>query len=131
MPPVASTTAGAREQHELAGRSAVAEGARDPARRVAQQLRDRALREDLQLPVRAAVPTLVVLLQRDDLLLQRTNQLQAGAVADVRQPRVLVAAEVALADLAVDRAVEQRPVGLELPDPVRRLLWRAARPSAT
>ena len=65
---------------------------------------------------------LVLLLQRDDLLLQGADQLQAGAVADVGQPRVLVAAEVALADLAVLRAVEQRAVGLQLPDPVRRLL---------
>ena len=64
----------------------------------------------------------VLLLERDDLLLQGADQLQAGAVADVGQPRVLVAAEVALADLAVLGAVEQRAVGLQLPDPVRRLL---------
>ena len=65
---------------------------------------------------------LVLLLERDDLLLQGADQLQAGAVADVRQARVLVAAEVALADLAVLGAVEQGAVGLQLPDPVGRLL---------
>ena len=64
----------------------------------------------------------VLLLQRDDLLLQGADQLQPGAVADVGQPGVLVAAEVALADPAVGGAVEQRAVGLELPDPLRRLL---------
>ena len=64
----------------------------------------------------------VLLLQADDLLLQGADQLQAGAVADVGQPRVLVAAEVALADAAVRGAVEQRTVGLELPHPLRRLL---------
>jgi len=42
--------------------------------------------------------------------------------ADVRQPRVLVPAEVSLADLAVLGPVEDRAPGLELPDPVRRLL---------
>ncbi len=45
-----------------------------------------------------------------------------GAVTDVREARVLVAAEVALADPAVRRAVEEGAVGLELPDPVGRLL---------
>ena len=64
----------------------------------------------------------IVLLQRDDLLLHRADQLEAGAVADVREARVLVAAEVALADPAVLGAVEQRAVGLELPDAVGRLL---------
>ena len=63
----------------------------------------------------------VVLLQRDDLLLQRADDLQAGAVADVGEPRVGVPAEVALADLSVLGAVEERPVGLQLPDAVRGL----------
>ena len=64
----------------------------------------------------------VLLLQRDDLLLQGADHLQAGAVADVRQPRVLVAAEVPLADLALGGPVEQRAPRLQLPDPVRGLL---------
>ena len=92
------------------------------ARAGLEQFGDRALGEDLQLRLGVAELARVVLLQRDDLLLQGADQLQAGAVADVRQPRVLVAAEVALADLAVRGAVEQRAVGLQLPDPMRRLL---------
>ena len=98
----------------------VAEAAGDlPVRH--QQLRDRALVEDPDVRLVVAGGLVVLLLQRDDLLLQGADQLQAGAVTDVRQPRVGVAAEVALADLAVLGAVEQRTVGLELPDPVRRL----------
>ena len=46
--------------------------------------------------------------ERDGALLQGADQLQAGAVADVGQPRVAVAAEVALVDAAVGRAVERR-----------------------
>lgn len=65
---------------------------------------------------------MVLLLQRDNLLLQGADQLQAGAVADVRQSRIGVSAEVALTDSAIVGAVEQRAVGLQLPDPVRRLL---------
>ena len=80
------------------------------------------LGEDLDPGLVVAELALVLLLERDDLLLQGADQLQAGAVADVRQARVLVAAEVALADLAVLGAVEQRTVGLQLPDPLRRLL---------
>src|SRR3712207_8262244 len=38
----------------------------------------------------------VLLLERDDLLLEGADHLQTGPVADVRQARVLVAAEVAL-----------------------------------
>jgi hypothetical protein len=64
----------------------------------------------------------VGLLQRDDPLLQRADHLQAGPVAHVRQPRVLVPAEVPLADLPVLGAVEQRAPGLELINPVRGLL---------
>jgi hypothetical protein len=48
----------------------------------------------------------VLLLQRDDLLLQGADHLQAGPVADVSEPGVLVAAEVPLADLAILGAVE-------------------------
>ena len=110
------------EQHEPSGLAPVPECAGDAPELVAQQLGDRALGEDLQLAVRAAELSLVVLLQRDDLLLQGADEFEAGAVADVGQARVLVAAEVALADLAVLGAVEQRAVGLELPDPGGRLL---------
>ena len=55
---------------------------------------------------------------RDDLLLQRTNQLEPGAVADVGEPRVAVPAKVALKDLAVFRPIEERSPLLELVDAV-------------
>ncbi len=119
------------EQHEPAGFPPVAERAGDRAGAVLQQLGDRQLGEDRQVGVRgdrlaargllAAGSGAVVLLQRDDFLLQGADQLQAGPVTDVRQPRVLVPAEVALADLAFGGPIEQRPVGLQLPDPVRCL----------
>jgi len=48
-------------------------------------------------------------LQRDDLLLQGADQLEAGPVTDVRQPRVGVPAEVPLADLAVLGASNSAP----------------------
>ena len=58
----------------------------------------------------------------DAVVLQRADHLQAGAVADVRQPRIAVAAEVALQDAAVLRAVEDRAPGLQLAHAVGRLL---------
>ncbi len=64
----------------------------------------------------------VLLLQGHDLLLQGADDLQAGAVADVGQPRVGVPAEVALADPAVLGPIEQRPIGFQFPDPVRGFL---------
>ena len=56
------------------------------------------------------------------VILQRADQLQAGAVADVREARIAVAAEVALVDAAVGRAIEHRAPGLEFADAIRRLL---------
>ena len=64
----------------------------------------------------------VLLLQRDDLLLEGADQLEPGAVTHVREAGIFVTTEVALADLAIGCAVEQRAVGLELPDPLWRLL---------
>ena len=60
--------------------------------------------------------------QVDGVVLQRANQLEAGAVADVREPRIAVAAEVALVDPAVGRAVEHRAPRFELADAVGRFL---------
>jgi hypothetical protein len=57
----------------------------------------------------------------DAVVLERPDQLEPGAVADVGQPRVAVPAEVALEDLPVLGAVEPRPPGLQLAHPVRRL----------
>ena len=56
------------------------------------------------------------------MVLQRANQLEAGAVADVRQPRIAVAAEVALVDPAVLRAIEHGAPGLELAHAIGRFL---------
>ena len=89
---------------------------------VFEQLGDRAFGEHLDPRLIVAELGVILLLQRDDLLLHGADQLQAGAVTDVRQPRVGVPAEVALADLPVFGAIEQRAVGLQLPDAIRRLL---------
>ena len=75
---------------------------------VGQQAQDLALHEDVGP-------------HGDHLLLQGADQLQAGAVADVGQAGVAVAAEVALGDAAVLGAVEQRAPALQLVDAVGRL----------
>ena len=104
MPPVASTTALAREQRRTCPTRASSRTRRDamPGWPSCQQPQDRAFHEDVDARRRRTV-------------LQRADHLQAGAVADVRQPRVAVAAEVALQDAAVLRAVEERAPVLELP----------------
>jgi hypothetical protein len=56
----------------------------------------------------------------DAVLLERADHLEARAVADVREARVLVAAEVALQDAPVGGAIEERAPLLELLHPVRR-----------
>ncbi len=58
----------------------------------------------------------------DAVILQRADHLEPGAVADVREPRIAVAAEVALEDAPVGRAVEHRAPGLEFAHAVRRFL---------
>ena len=58
----------------------------------------------------------------DGLVLQRADQLEAGAVADVDEPPVGVPAERALRHLAVGRAIEHAAPALELADAVGRLL---------
>ena len=55
------------------------------------------------------------------MLLQRADHLEPGAVADVREPRVLVTPEVALQDAPVGGAVEERAPRLELLDAIGRL----------
>ena len=125
MPPVASTIAGASKSDELAGLPPVAEGARDRPLAVAGQSFSRRVTVHSWKTLMYASgrrAALVLLLERDHALLQGADQLQAGTVADVCQPRVLVPAEVTLADLAVLGAVEQRAPGLQLPDPVGGLL---------
>jgi len=55
-------------------------------------------------------------------VLERADHLEPGAIADVREALPGVAAERALQDAPVRRAVEQRAPLLELADAVRRLL---------
>ncbi len=113
------------EADETAGLAPVAEGPADGGvlgGTLLEQLGDRALGEDLDVRLGVAVQLLVLLLEGDDPLLEGADQLQARTVADVGEPGVLVAAEVALADLAVLGAVEQRAPGLQLPDAVGGLL---------
>ena len=57
----------------------------------------------------------------DGVVLQRPDQLEAGAVAHMREARVAMAAEVALQDAPVRRAIEDRAPRFELPDALRRL----------
>src|SRR5437763_10149041 len=54
------------------------------------------------------------------MILERANHLKAGAVADVRQARVLVAAEVALQDAPVFGAIKERAPGFQLAHTVGR-----------
>ena len=58
----------------------------------------------------------------DAVILQRADQLEAGAIADVREARIAVAAEVALRDQAFLGAVEDRAPLLELAHAIGRLL---------
>src|SRR5271156_6767612 len=83
---------GALEQDEVAAFAVIAEHTRDRVA-VFDQLGDRTLGEDLDPGFVVTQLGVVFLLQRDDLLLHRADQLQAGAVADVREPRVGVSAE--------------------------------------
>ena len=60
--------------------------------------------------------------QMDSVILQRANHLEAGAVADVRQARIAVAAEITLQDAAVRGAVEERAPGFQLANAGGRFL---------
>src|SRR6185437_9005166 len=56
------------------------------------------------------------------MVLQRANELESRAVADVGEARIAMAAEVALEDPTVGRAIEQRTPALELLHAVRGFL---------
>ena len=105
------------EDAEAAALAVVAERAGDRGRRPSAA-DDRALHVDLDALV-------------DAVVLQRADHLQAGAIADVRQPRVAVAAEVALEDAAVLGAVEDARPRPRARGRGRALPWRAARPCAS
>ena len=112
------------------------ERAADPARREDDRLRAKHLEAAALALVRErARDARSVLEERDDralhvhghalvdaVVLERADHLQPRAIADVRQTRIAVAAEVALEDPAVIGAIEQRAPGFQLADAVRRLL---------
>ena len=60
--------------------------------------------------------------QMNPVVLQRANHFQARAVAHVRQPRVAMAAEVALQNASVGRAIEERAPRFEFSHALRRFL---------
>ena len=97
-----------RPQNEVALLAIVAERAGDAAG-IHQQAEDGALHVDFHAGV-------------DAVILQRADHLEAGAVADVRQARIAMAAEVALQDAAVLGAVEQRAPGFQFAHAVGRFL---------
>ena len=96
------------EDAEASALAVVAERAGD-ARAVAQERHDGELHVDVDAPV-------------DAVVLQRADHLEAGAIADVSQSRILVTAEIALEDAAVRRAIEQRAPCLELAHAIGRFL---------
>src|SRR5262249_50521409 len=96
------------EHLEAAALALVAERA-DHAAAVFEQPDDRALHVHVNALMNAVI-------------LEGADHLEPGPVAGVREPRIAVAAEVALEDAAVLRAIEHRAPGLELADPVGRFL---------
>ena len=102
------TTDLALNTHEAALLTPVAECARH-AVAILQQPGDGALHVDVDAQLHAAV-------------LQRANHFQAGAVADVAEPFVGVAAESALQNLALLGAVEKRAPLLQFAHAVGRFL---------
>ena len=108
MPPVASTTALALKHLELPALAVVAERA-DDALAVLEQREDRVLHVDVDALM-------------DAVVLQRADHLQPGAVADMREARIFVAAEIALEDAAVLRAVEDGAPGFQFAHAVGRFL---------
>ena len=54
------------------------------------------------------------------VILQRADHFQSGAIADVRQARIFVSAEISLQNAAVLRAIENRAPGFEFAHAIRR-----------
>src|SRR5262245_24361636 len=94
------------EDDEAALLAVIADGAGD-AVAILQKPQDRHLHVDIDALMNAVI-------------LKGADHLQAGAVADVGQPRIAVAAEVALEDAAILGAVEDCPPLLQLADAVGR-----------
>ena len=108
MPPVASTTAFARKRRK-----------RPRSRSYANAPATRSPSLSRVSTVHSMCTSMPLM---DCMILERTDHLEARAVAHVREARILVAAEVALKDPAVGGAVEQRAPRLELAHASRRLL---------
>ena len=58
----------------------------------------------------------------DAVILQRPNHFQAGAIPDVRQPRIFVAAKISLQNAPVLRAIEDRAPRFEFAHAIGRFL---------
>src|SRR5262245_2470128 len=58
----------------------------------------------------------------DTVILQRANHLQTCAVADVRQPRIAMAAEVALQNPSISGSIEDRSPCFQFLNAGRRFL---------
>ncbi len=56
----------------------------------------------------------------DPVILQGADHFQAGAIADMGEPRIFVAAKISLQNPPVFRAIEDRAPGLEFAHPGRR-----------
>ena len=56
------------------------------------------------------------------VILQCANHFQTGAITDVRQPRIFVAAEISLQNAAIIRAIEYRAPRFEFAHAIRRFL---------
>ena len=107
-PPVASTTARGVEHLEAAALALVA----DHARRAAVG----SSRLTTVNSMWTSMPRWIA------VILQRADHLEAGAIADVREPRIAMAAEIPLQDPAVLRAIEDGAPGFELADAIGRFL---------
>jgi len=81
----------------------------DHAVAILYQRHDRVFHEDVEA-------------QMNSVVLQCANHFQAGPVAHVREPRIPVAAEVALQDASVGRAIEKRAPGFEFAHALRSFL---------
>ena len=60
--------------------------------------------------------------QVNRVILKRADHLETGAVADVREPRIFVSAEISLEDAPIGRPIEDSSPRLELTHAIRRFL---------
>ena len=108
MPPVARMTALARKILEAAAFAIVTKRSAD-APAILQQREDADFHVDIDALMHAVI-------------LQGADHFQPGAIADVREARIFMAAEISLQNAAIFRAIENRAPGFELAHPLRRFL---------